>query len=63
MSYRLTPQSTTGVLPAQLLLGRQPRSRLDPLKPHTAERVEKNQMRQKEQHDGRARERENCNGR
>jgi transposase InsO family protein len=36
MSYRLTPQSTTGVSPAELLLGKQPRSRLDLLKPHTA---------------------------
>ena len=39
MAYWLTPQSTTGVSPAELLLGRQPRSRLDLLKPHTAERV------------------------
>jgi len=54
MSYRLTPQSTTGVSPAELLLGRQPRSRLDLLKPNTAERVEKNQLRQKHQHDVKA---------
>ena len=40
MAYRLTPQSTTGISPAELLLGRRPRSRLDLLKPHTAERVE-----------------------
>jgi transposase InsO family protein len=39
MFYRLTPQSMTGVSPAELLLGKQPRSRLDLLKPHTAERV------------------------
>jgi len=58
MTYRLTPQSTTGVSPAELLLGRQPRSRLDLLKPHTAERVEKCQLRQKKQHDARARDRE-----
>ncbi len=58
MSYRLTPQSTTGASPAELLLGRQPRSRLDLLKPHTAERVESRQSRQKKQHDVRARDRE-----
>ena len=28
-AYRLTPQATTGVSPAELLLGRRPRSRLD----------------------------------
>ncbi len=31
--YRLTPHSTTGVPPAELLLGRRPRSKLDFLKP------------------------------
>ena len=55
--YRLTPQTTTGVSPSELLLGRRPRSRLDLLKPHTAERVEKKQSQQKEQHDSRSRER------
>ena len=39
-TYRLTPQSTTGISPGELLFGRRPRSRLDLLKPHTAERVE-----------------------
>ena len=47
-AYRLTPQSTTGVSPSELLLGRRPRSRLDLLKPNTAERVEENQVKQKE---------------
>ena len=51
MSYRLTPQSTTGVSPAELLLGRQPRSKLDLLKPNTAERVEFRQQKQKASHD------------
>ena len=40
-AYRLTPQTTTGVAPAELLMGRRPRSRLDLLKPHTADKVEK----------------------
>ncbi len=42
-AYRLTPQSTTGVSPAEMLLGRRPRSRLDVLRPLTAERVESQQ--------------------
>ena len=40
------------------MLGRRPRSRLDLLKPHTAERVERKQLEQKEQHDSKSRERE-----
>ena len=55
--YRLTPQTTTGLSPAEMLLGRRPRSRLDLLKPHSAERVEKRQMAQKSQHDQHARDR------
>ena len=55
--YRITPQTIAGVSPSELLLGRRPRSRLDLLKPHTAEQVEKKQSAQKEQHDGRSRER------
>ena len=42
-SYRLTPQSTTGISPAELLFGRRPLSRLDLLKPNTADRVEHKQ--------------------
>ena len=56
-TYRLTPQTTTGISPGELLLGRRPRSRLDLLKPHTAERVERSQIKQKEQHDSKSRER------
>ena len=55
--YRLTPQSTTDVSPAELLLGKRPRSRLDLLKPHTADRVERQQQKQKEQHDAKAKQR------
>ena len=57
MSYRLTPQSTTGVSPAELLLGRQPRSRLDLLKPNTADRVEARQYRQQKSHNATAKDR------
>ena len=55
--YSLTPQTTTGISPSELLLGQRPRSRLDLLKPHTAERVEKKQSQQKERHDSRCKER------
>ena len=47
LTYRLTPQTTTGVSPSELLLGPRPRSRLDLLKPHTAERVEQKRLEQK----------------
>ena len=42
-AYRLTPHSTTGMSPAEMLLGRHPKARLDLLKPLTAERIEANQ--------------------
>ena len=49
-AYRITPLSTTGVSPSELLLGRQLRSRLDLIRPNTTARVEfKQQM--KESHD------------
>ena len=57
LTYRMTPQSTTGISPAELLLGRRPRTRLDLLRPNTAERVEKKQMDQKARHDVRAKPR------
>ena len=56
-SYRLTPQSTKGISPADLLFGRRPRSSLDLLKPNTADRVEHKQQKEKEQHDAKARNR------
>ena len=46
-TYRITPHSTTGTSPAELLLGRRPQTRLDLLKPNRAERVEKKQEDQK----------------
>ena len=51
LTYRTTPQSTTGLTPAELLLGRRPRTRLDLLKPNTAERVERKLEKQKASHD------------
>ena len=51
LSYRITPHTATGVLPSELLLGRRPRTVLDLLKPHTADRVEAKQQKQKQHHD------------
>ena len=55
--YRITPQTTTGVSPAELLYGRRLRSRLDALHPNLAERVERRQQGQKAAHDTKAVER------
>ena len=49
--YRITPHTTTGVSPAELLMGRRLRSRLDLLKPNVAQRVEEKQRRQQADHD------------
>ena len=57
MTYKITPQSTTGSSPAELLLGRRPRTRLDLLKPNIAERVERKQEDQKTRHDKKAKSR------
>ena len=49
--YRLTPHSTTGICPAELLMGRKPRSLFDLMKPNIADRVHQNQQKQKLRHD------------
>ncbi len=49
--YRLTPYSTTGIPPAELLLGRQSRLKLDFLKPNLSDTVQSKTVRQKTQHD------------
>ena len=51
MAYRSMPQSTTGMSPAQLLLGRRIRTRLDLLVPSTSKKVEHRQWQQKVCHD------------
>ena len=61
-SYRITPQIITSVSPAELLLKRRPRSKLDLLRLHLADRVERKQQSQKEQHDSHSKEREFHNG-
>ncbi len=46
-SYRLTQHATTEKLPCEMLIGRRYRSRLDLLRPNTAEKVESNLYKQK----------------
>ena len=48
--YRITPHTTTGRSPAELL-DRRPRSHLDLLRPNVTDRVSNKQERQKEGHD------------
>ena len=55
--YRTTPHSTTGITPAELLLGRKLRSRLDLLKPNIGQKVAAKQQQQKNFHDTHCRER------
>ena len=49
--YRLTPQTTTGLSPAELMFGRRLRSHLDLLMPTVATRVSAKQQQQKVNHD------------
>ncbi len=50
-SYRITPQSTTGISPAEMLLGRKLRSTLDLLHPDLQQKVRDKQCKQKQHHD------------
>ena len=56
LTYRISPQSTTGVSPSGLLVGRRLRTRLDLLKPNTAATVKEKQLKQKCQHVARAKD-------
>ena len=56
--YRITPQTTTGISPAQLMLGHSLRSHLDLLLPNVADKVQRNQSLQKQTHDYHARDRQ-----
>ena len=49
--YRMTPHATTGIPPAELLMQRKPRSRLDLLKPQLSTTVHLKQTMQKLNHD------------
>ena len=57
LQYRVTPHTTTGRSPAELLFGRNLRTRLDAVKPDLAKTVEAKQFEQKGQHDQRSKER------
>lgn len=49
--YRITPLTTTGLMPAEMLLGRKPKSHLDLLHPDVVEKVRAHQRKQKVGHD------------
>ena len=51
MTYRSTPQATTGQLPASLFLGRPIRTRFDLMRPVLGEKVRAEQAHQKQYHD------------
>ena len=57
-SYRITPQTTTGTSPSELLLGHRLRCHLDFIRPNLDARVRQNQYRQKETHDYHAKDRD-----
>ena len=46
-NYRITPHSTTGIAPAELIFGRQLRTRFDLLQPDLASKLSKTQEQQK----------------
>jgi len=56
--YRTTPHTTTGVSPAELLMGRSLRAHLDLMKPAVSTRVCSSQFSQKVAHDRSSRQRE-----
>ena len=56
-SYRLTPHSTTGQAPVELMMNRRPKSLLDLLRPDMRSQVCRQQERQKRNHDKTTKER------
>ena len=57
-NYRIMPQGTTGLPPAQLLMCRQLRSRLDLVAPNVAKQVQHAQVTQKEHRDAHSKARQ-----
>ena len=55
--YRITPHTTTGLPPAEMLLGRKPKSHLDLLRPDVGAKVARSQENQKVRRDQHAKER------
>ena len=62
LAYRSTPQTTTGVTPAEVLLNRRIRTRLDLIQPGLRHRVETHQGAQKVHHDNTKKERQFAEG-
>ena len=58
LKYRTTPHTTTGVTPAELLMKRKLRTKLDLLVPNTARLVRQKQEHQKQTHDHHAKHRD-----
>lgn len=56
-SYRITPQSTTGLSPAEMMMGRKLRCTLDLMHPDLKQKVESKQTSQKNYHDRHAKHR------
>ena len=50
-NYRINPHSTTGIFLANLLMNRQPKSKLDLFLPNLSKRITDVQDKQKQQHD------------
>ncbi|KAG1927827.1 K02A2.6-like [Pimephales promelas] len=61
-SYRITPQTTTGLSPAEMLQGRKLRCSLDFLHPDLTRKIKNQQQKQKAYHDKKAHERSFCVG-
>ena len=57
LHYRNQPQETTKLAPAELLLRRQPRTKLDLLKSNTTGRIKQKQQSQKARHDAKSKDR------
>ena len=61
-NYRITPQTTTGLSPAELLMGRRLSLRLDLMVPSVSRRVQRSQSQQKVTHDFHASDHEVAEG-
>jgi len=62
LAYRSTPQTTTGVTPAELLFNRRLRTRMELSRPDVRQRAETQQQSQKGQHDNTRKERQFAEG-
>ncbi|XP_054875417.1 uncharacterized protein K02A2.6-like [Amphiprion ocellaris] len=56
-SYRITPHATTGLSPAELMMSRRLRSALDLVRPDVKTKVLQKQLKRKENHDARSKQR------